>query len=83
LSVIQPGPGDGGNSPGDIIGQVSRSAINENVDAPTPVNYVIDIIGAISTGAMRTASAESRNVPGRAVRAAPPQQRTPATTPQD
>ncbi|MFI5898345.1 hypothetical protein ACIA5D_50550 [Actinoplanes sp. NPDC051513] len=33
LSVIQPGPGDGGNSPGDIIGQVSRSAINENVDA--------------------------------------------------
>ncbi len=32
FDVTQPGPGDGGACPGDVIGQVSRSAINEFVD---------------------------------------------------
>jgi len=32
FNVTQPGPGDGGFCPGDIVGQVSRSAINEYVD---------------------------------------------------
>lgn len=31
-NVAQPGPGDNGSCPGDIIGQVVRSAINEYVD---------------------------------------------------
>jgi hypothetical protein len=32
FDVTQPGPGDGAGCPGDVIGQVSRSAINEYVD---------------------------------------------------
>jgi hypothetical protein len=48
LQVAQPGPGDGGRCPQDVIGQVTKSAINEWVDcAVAKVGLARPVLNAI------------------------------------